>query len=617
MKKLLLLFTLFSVCVFADVYKTEVDIERYPNSSVAIFLDESELTFQKDNTYEIKNRIIKKILNYKGKKEHSEFKIYYDKRYEEIEILNAFTLKPDGEKVGIPEEEIKILDSPDSFWKLDFAVENVMVLTFKSVEIGDIVEIEFVRKNNKKDKISDYLMFVNSEGTYQKKITFKYPEDKYLGINETNFVEGIKKLEKKENGFNIVTYEMENLEQYLYEEKMPRLSYIFPTVYYSLYKNWKEYFNEIQEIYLKNLHSNLDILEELKKAVDLKADSYTQVEQLKDYFAKNIALIPINNLRSFEIRPLEEIVAKKYGTSFERILLFGIMLDYLGVKNRPVIIGELKNYFEKEKEFINVSDFNYMITEVEIDSEKLFVDPVSEFMRLDEFNENELIGIPISGKLSFQEIHPKKINDKLSKYTIKLDKNGNAKVDRYTYYSGRNAAALREKYKYMTGVDKRKDYEAVLAGISLSVLPITEDRDIKLGETVEVSFKYKHRNFVIKTGNYEYFDLPVYLNPFVFNLPPDERKYPMENLEEGVYRREIQLILPEAKKILEIPKNIDYNNELFHVKREAVVQNGILTIKDMIEYKPSIISLSRYKELYMLNLELSKKKNTRILLKNK
>jgi hypothetical protein len=95
----LLIFTVFISFVDASIsksdkkiYDTKIDNIKYPNSSAAILLDYTRITINSDSTYSKTKRVVKRVLNYKGKKENSEYKITLSLLINDMRILKSTKL---------------------------------------------------------------------------------------------------------------------------------------------------------------------------------------------------------------------------------------------------------------------------------------------------------------------------------------------------------------------------------------------------------------------------------------------------------------------------------------------------------------------------------------------
>jgi len=600
-----------------SIYEMPFDNKEYPNASIAILLNKIEMKINSNNTIEIKERIVKKIINYAGKKDYSEFKISYDKRYEKVDILEAMTIKKDGSKIKLSNDDIKVLDDQSDYWKQDFAVRKIVIVPFKSVEIGDFLDITYIKTSKKEEKISTYFTFADIEPTLKKDITITYPYDKYIKFTKKNWSNNIIASEIEKEGNIIYNLKMKNLQQVLLENNMPNISEIFPTVYFTTYQNWDEYKTEIYDIY-RTYNLMTKEVKEISDKICLDSDSkYKKVEQIKNYLAKNIKFMPIYDLKKFKIREMTEVIKKGYGNSFERAILFKQMLDFQKVENEIIILGPKKNKFEKQKDLLLNKQFDYVINEITIDNKKYYVDTISEFYDLNELEYENRIGFSIKKNLEFIEINGREENKIGMILKGKVDENKSIMLSIETKYSGNEEAVIRENYKYMTPKDKEIDFQTRLGSISLEISPMTRGFVFDLGKSVSKFYAYKQDDFAMATDEFIYFDIPLNLELVRLLYDANDRKYDFENQESYKKTMDFELEIPKKYEILEMPKSIEIENNIMKVTRNIKLEENKIMIKDVMELKEGIIKLKNYAEFYEEVNRLAKKENKRILLKSK
>ncbi|BDU51196.1 DUF3857 domain-containing protein [Haliovirga abyssi] len=634
MKKIILIwfFMMFSM-IFSEtnsIYNTKIDMKRYPNASVVTLLDRESIIFNKDNSYIIKKHIIKRILNYKGKKASSEYKIKFDKRFEKVDIINAKTVKIS--KSGIKEiavdksKNIRIIDAPSDVGLMKYAAHKMEVIAFPAVNEGDIIDIEYTIKNNKKQKISGTVNFASREAVYNKVEIINIPKDMNFNITKFNWNTKMEYMDNIAKDRKIIKFSEKFMPQILDESNIPESLKFMPTVIFTNYNNWAEYRDELLGKFIKINKSkeNLQILKEIKekvldKLITKDMTNMKKEEIIQDFIAKHIEIKYIDNLLDFEASSPKEILTRGYGTSLDIENLFLLLLKEEGISGEIVILGSDKLVWDDVKKGIDMNRFNYAISKVTIDNKDYFVDATNEFSKLGESVIENNIGLILdTGKPEF--VNVKSIEKNITRieksYNIKIDLNGDALINKTIYFYGINAIGEREKYKYMTPIMKQQDYQKELGMISQNAYPISKQMDVELGSPVKISYTYKYTNFASIDGDFIYFDLPYRLD--MLDLFENVRKYPFELVSDILRKNNISIEYPANYKVRIAPKSLEIKEKNMLIKRDLKIGNSNggnkIILDTVVRYNSHIYTIEEYSKLYKILEKLNYPKNAKVLL---
>ena len=120
----LIIIVIFLIPLFANVnlYPDRIDdliknvpgSEKYKDASAIHVFTGIEIEVKEDYSYAEHVFSIRKILNYKCKKEYSDVTLSYNADYEKIEPGKCFSIDPSGKRIPIPENQINDLNSSTS-----------------------------------------------------------------------------------------------------------------------------------------------------------------------------------------------------------------------------------------------------------------------------------------------------------------------------------------------------------------------------------------------------------------------------------------------------------------------------------------------------------------------
>ncbi len=603
-----------------SIYNAKIDLSKYPNSSAVVLYDYTKIIVNKDLSYKKVRRVVTKVLNYRGKKESSERRIYFDRRFENVAINRSITVKKDnGNFKVIPTDKnaIRLLDAPYESGYMDYAVHKMEVVAFSNVETGDIVDIKYSVNNMKKQPFSKKVFFGYKEPIYKMHYEIVLPKGVKITFNKPD---GIIFKDKIVDGKRILTWDATDLPQILSEQNKPENDLIVPTLYVSFYKSWDEFKNGLMNQYNKSIQAD-SMVENLVNSIVLPTDNkMNKVKKIATYLAKNISSMNVESLEDFKIRSADDVIKSGYAASFDRIALFLSMMKVIGVKGYPVAVGPELLYWNGEKDYIQTEDFQKMIAKIIIGKKEYFVDPSNEFYPIGYTADENRVGLTIcSGDIKFVKIkNLKDFSDREEvTYDIVISENGTALItEKHVFWGGR-AVEMRKKYKYMTPIQKMQDYQKMLGSISENVEPVSKKMSIDLSYPVKMSFTYKYANYAVREGKFVYFDIPSGLSPFRLIKGPSQRHYSFVSPKNDFLLYDIRIKYPKSLIPIILPKNMNLDKEVFEVSRKIDSGAGYLNIKDMIIEHYGVVTKDNYGTFYKQDVKLSHPRFYKVLLRKR
>ena len=95
----------------------------------------------RDGSWNMRLTVKRRILTYKGKKEYADFKFNYNQAFQQVKLLSAATIKPDGQRLTVSKREVHDIPAP---WNSDAALYSrarQLVVNLPAVEPGCITEV--------------------------------------------------------------------------------------------------------------------------------------------------------------------------------------------------------------------------------------------------------------------------------------------------------------------------------------------------------------------------------------------------------------------------------------------------------------------------------------------
>ncbi len=95
-----------------------------------------------DGSYKLHLYVKRRILTYKGKKAHADFKFTYNQAHESVKLIKGQTITAGGEILGVKTEEIHDIPAPWNSEVSIYSKSRQMVVSLPAVEPGSEVEVE-------------------------------------------------------------------------------------------------------------------------------------------------------------------------------------------------------------------------------------------------------------------------------------------------------------------------------------------------------------------------------------------------------------------------------------------------------------------------------------------
>jgi len=532
----------------------------YPNAGYVYLLDEGFYQINNDNTAEYTERMVYKILKERGIEEANVLRTF-DKYDEEVNIIHARAISPQGDLANLRDDAIKVTDRYANYplynrlYNKQFSVPEV-----KQGTIVDI-KIQTKYKNIKKFlKPTGFLFYFRSqEPALLSTLTLKYPEKQKIHFKNFWLSQNQPLWAKKEKGWNIVKWEMKNMEEIISESFMPPYRDINPRVQIGDSFTYEEICKELRN----RIETNITISPEMNKKIsylirNTKNDT-EKARKIYNFIAGDIrdvnTIIDITNY--YPTKP-SVIFKEKYGNQLDRAVLLMSMLRGAGLNatlafGRPLITGAI------DKQFPNIGDFTAIAVIV---NNKDWLYPGAEYYSygiLPSFYQNSPF-INIYQKKPQIEISPvnsPEPNTIKDSCLITIKEDGSAKLRVDAEYKGSKSAGFREWYKNLKPVERKQGFENIAANITkgAEMINYTISDLGNLDEPVKYSIDIKTNSFASLVGDkYLLIQIPsVYSSMSTGYVAKEDRKFDI--FYDELLSRETTVIinLPSNYNITYIP----------------------------------------------------------------
>lgn len=300
-----------------------------------------------------------KLNNEAAAKEYGQVPIYFDSELETVEVVEAYTLKADGRKIVVPPEAMYVTTDPDTPTEAWFNSRKQKTVVFPNLAAGDTIVLT--------SKISDRPMipgvftytriFDETRHAESLRTSITAPKSMVMQI-ETHGPS----FSRKEIGNNVV-YEWKHsntkplLEPNIALDAQDR----WPRFHVSSLKSWQEFGEKYQPLVAPHRGVTPEIKKQADKITAGITDRRKQAEAIYNWVSRNIRYVAVH-LGSGAIvpHPAKNVLKNGYGDCKDHSVLLSSLLAAKGISSEYVLISAGYKFGLSKAPVI--SAFNHAIT---------------------------------------------------------------------------------------------------------------------------------------------------------------------------------------------------------------------------------------------------------------
>ncbi|MGM0369840.1 MAG: DUF3857 domain-containing protein [Bacillota bacterium] len=555
--------------------------DNYPEAG-AIYLENETLIDHTGDQSQIRRRKVIKVFNKRGVEDYGEFKIRFNQSSENIKIVEAKTIKPDGSIIEPKEDAINEITPPEAANASIYSDARIKVISMSGVEPGSIVVCEYVKTKDEyaiKDEFWNYQLFQTTDPIEEKKLVVKTPADKKVNYKVRNG--DLKPEITEENNTKTYTWLETDVPAIIKENNMTSLINVAPFIEISTLDNWSQISNWYQGL----IDEQYQVNDELKSKIEeLTADGQSKedkIEKLYNYVTSQIRYIGLQFGES-GYRPYSatETFSNKYGVCKEKATLLIAMLREIGVEAEPVLIRRGSGAIDVD--IASPALFNHLI--VYLPDQDKYLDPTSSGTTYGVLpgDQGKNVLLPEEDKLEKTPVMDSEKNRTTVNQQVKLMNDGSAKIEfqeqnigvyGYFYKRGYQRYTPQKRDEIVKQTVSKTFSNAQIEGIKLSGI-----EDLAEDFRMEV-LNVKVKDYAQKMGDIMSFKplrFPLQLGNIV---AADERDYPIYLGFNRQVLREVEVKIPAGHKVDHLPEEIDFSNQVGELHLDYQQQGRTIKVK--------------------------------------
>ena len=593
----------------------------YSDANALILKSTKEIRLTNDKIIEHKYTKIK-IINQKGRERFGFLRERYNEDKEKVDILKAWTIKPDGDTIHVPKNAINIVTPGEIVNYPEYANIKEVVVAFVGLEPGCVIELETQKISKEERNVQGEEPFQATEPIGFKVLSVTIPKAMNLHFAILNGAPEPKIIE----GENDKTYkwEVSDIDKIIEEKYMPSLSYFVPRVVYTTQSSWSQASKEIAKEFFTKIKLTSEIKSRTKALVKTAKTDAEKIER--------IALFVINNIRNIDLdletvgytpKSPSLVLKNKLGTSTDKVALLITMLSGLGIRAYPVFVHTSKASFVEDVACF--PQFDKIIAYVEWDEQRKFIDLTLDdatygylenahgkralIVKEDTFDIINVPSISLDKNLSQVNMRIDFNPDSISAIHIDCNLNG--------YFDQRCRNWLGDLTKDKLDRFFIRQVSKFGQGAKLESYKISELDDITTPVNISMDISLKKIEF--REGSLVFLYVPEISLGFA-DLPlkasslPLDRHLPLALPSSMAMRRIIMVDVPEGYSPYYVPEDTTISDVLASFSMKTTAEGGKLILAVNVLIPKDLYTQEEYKTLRNTLAQLEAEKNNLIIL---
>jgi hypothetical protein len=579
-----LLGVLISGLVAGTVEKTPPDsikkieqaggLTEFPDANTILVEMKTTCEYQPNGHYVSTIYGLRKILTEQGKKNFSERKFPYYRKYDKIVVKEARVIKPDGTTLDVPKENITdITLSVLAAMNIYEPDQRQKVITFPNLEVGDAIEYFVVDScfHAPMDNAFDcFYLFQGFDPIIHDEIVITGPKSMPLKYKSYNDPQGkIQFSDREEGDQKIYKWWVDSQSRIVAEPAMAHLFNIVPVMWASTIPSWRDVSRwgyELNEQYI-------DMNDALRtETLSLIKDCKTQEKKVKalyHFVAQNVRYmgIGLGKKTGYDPKPATETYHNKYGVCRDVAVLLVAMLREIDI---PAHVVYTAAGYEMYPDIPNLIWSHGIVAIPNQDGGYTYVDPTVEngmdLLMSIEATQETLVLTAQGDSLRRTPYSAPEDNRGCFEAITELKEDGSVTCHIQLTCNGIYDLVLRQIVKAMPAAQLKNIFQNIVS----STYPGAQVTEVKTGDPEDLyhpltlGISFESADFALQAGEYLLVKMPLSTGIFdllgsqflgAANLP--ERKYPF-NLQTTLgCLNEETLAVPEGYRIKAVPDEVD------------------------------------------------------------
>ena len=515
-----------------------------------------------------------------------ERKISYNSTLEDVEVLEAYTIQPDGTRIAVPLDKIRTQDDVEEDGAI-YSDSKSKVIIYPKLEVGSQVYYRAKSVLHTPQFPGHFFMWEHySPHVRYESVNVELTHDVGIEVGVSNKGMQGGKLEASPLP-NTVSYKFTFSQDKVYpgEESRADLADFAPNFSASTFKTYADVGTAYQ-VRAKDMAKVTPAIQTLANDLIQKANAQTTLDKVKvlhHWVAQNIRYLAIyEGAGGYVPHDAQSILDNRYGDCKDHVVILEALLAAVGIDSSPALINSSAAYLLPQLPTPGI--FDHVITYVP--SLNLFLDSTSRFAPVGTLPNGDLdkpVVIAATGALGRTPMtHPSKDRTE-SRIQMKLTRNGSIEgKSQAKMWGAFEVASRHSQFNY-----QNKDQANVVNGL-LSRFQETGWGEIEKTDPTNFDKAWQVNSVfeldpVVNVPGPSALAIPVGLAPgrmkYLADIVlPKDRKFPTYCVSTQ-HEEWIELAFPKGMKITRVPKGVSFANGPLKYQSTYELKGQLLKIK--------------------------------------
>jgi transglutaminase-like putative cysteine protease len=580
------MFKNFKVCIALCLIWSGASYAEYkPSSSVVSVI--THLHVNKDGSSTEDMEVRKRVNTAQAIRGLGEQKISFNGTLETVEIVEAYTVRPDGSKIQVANDKIRTQDEKEEDGSSIYSDRKVTIIIFPNIEVGSQVyyKAKTVQHTPTFQGHFYWSTFFTPHRPYEEfKVYLTHDEGIDLQFDIKGANGGVVASEANDpKGSKRYFFDYKQLDAYPGESSRVGLYDFAPHIMISSFKDLAAFGKAYQVRAHEKATPTPAVRKLAQEIVGNETDQLKQARLLYNWVSHNVRYVGVYvGAGGFVPHDAQSILDNRYGDCKDHVVILESMLRAVGIDSSPALVNYGDSYLLHKLPL--TSPFNHVITY--LPKYKLFLDSTNDFAPfgiLDDDVMDKPVLLTATGEVSRTPKTSPYTDYAVVKTKLKLLSNGSVQGASTAEMRGSMEASSRAtQFGY-----ENRDQEEIINGL-LERFQERGEGSFKAGNPKDLDTPWQvvsefELKPVVNVPGPSAMTVPVgiapgYLREISSSTVPKARKFPA-SCRSVRYTENTELEFPRQLKVQRIPKSVNFKSGALHYQASYSLQGKTLTIK--------------------------------------
>jgi transglutaminase-like putative cysteine protease len=265
--------------------------------------------------------------------------VWYDKSVSKVDIVEAYSVDANGVRHDVSSDQIRDIQEPRSAGAPSFSDAKLRVVIFPAVGVGSTVHLRF-RKSQATPVIAgqfNYYVEPNQRPVLDQRLVFDLPADKPLYADARGY---IAQPPVTANGRTRYVFDYRRTTFTRIESGSVGYAQYGDRLMVSTFADYASFAASYRDPAADPTARDPAVLALARSLTQNDADPRAKARTLYDWVRRNIRYVAMFIGQSPAVpHRVTDVLANRYGDCKDHVALFGALLDAVGIRNQPALIG--------------------------------------------------------------------------------------------------------------------------------------------------------------------------------------------------------------------------------------------------------------------------------------